>query len=64
MHMHSFLFPLPLHVGVLGQPFALQDAHTFFVFVFWIDCPALDVEVDATPIPKAGAVSLWPVADF
>ena len=56
VHTHSFRFPLPLHVGVLGQPFALQDVHTFFDFDFWIDHPALDVEVDATPIPETSAV--------
>jgi hypothetical protein len=58
VHTHSFQFPLPLHVGVLGQPFALQNVHTFFDLVFWIYPPALDVEVDATPIPETSAVGL------
>ena len=58
VHMHSFRFPLPLHVEVFGQlSIDLQDAQAL-VFLFLVDGPAQSVEVDATPIPEACVTGL------
>ena len=59
VHMHSFRFPLPLHVEVFGQLLDLQDAQTL-VFLFLVDGPVRSVEVDDTPIPEAGVTGLRP----
>ena len=57
MHMHSFRFPLPLHIEVFEQLLNLQDAQTL-VFLFLVDGPMRGVKVDATPIPEAGVTGL------
>ena len=61
VHMHSFQFPLSLHVGVLRQLLAQQDAQTL-VFLLLTDGLALEVEVEARLRPKAGTTGLCPIA--